>query len=453
MDQDCRREEKPVMRMIANLLQLVLLSLSLLLIGCSSTRLMMPTPNLYIDSKTDPYLDLPDELKNSEVELFYLTDRLPEQDGEAGLRYGYGRSRSMALGTAVVDLGVDMTWDDLLQASRSRKRTQPVKMEMGKVTELARGPQSPIPYALVDGEVMEEPTLLKDRDRAAELFQRTLIQRLSQSPRKEVFIYIHGFHNTFEDAAYAMAELWHFLGRIGVPIIYTWPAGRPGLSGYSYDRESSEFTVYHLREAIGLIASIPEVEKIHLIAHSRGTDVAVTALRELTLRTRAAGIDPRSKFKIHNFVLAAPDLDIMVAEQRIDGDKLALSTRRFTMYTSSDDRAIGISGRLFRSPQGRVGTFSPENLTDYQREMARYYDGSNFAVIQFPGASSAYRSRKDHYGHSYFRNAPAVSSDLILMLRDDLDPGAPGRPLDHVDQGFYIIPPGYPDRIQETGTN
>jgi esterase/lipase superfamily enzyme len=441
------------MGMIENFNRLVLLSLCLLLAGCSSARLMMPTPNVYVDSKTDPYLDLPDELKSNEVELFYITDRLPEQDGEAGLSYGYGRSHSLALGTAVVDLGVDMTWDELLQASRSEKRSQAVKMEMGKVTELVRGAQSPIPYALVDGEVIEEPTLLKERERAAELFQRTLIQRLSQSPRKEVFIYIHGFHNTFEDAAYAMAELWHFLGRIGVPLIYTWPAGRPGVTGYTYDRESSEFTVYHLREALGLIAGIPEVEKIHVIAHSRGTDVAVNALRELTLKTRAAGVDPRSKFKIFNFVLAASDLDIMVAEQRIDGDKLALSTHRLTFYTSPDDRAIGFAGRLFKSPEGRIGTFSPENLTEYQRGMARFYGGSDFSIIQFPGASSAYRSWKDRYGHSYFRNAPAVSSDLILMLRDDLAPGAPGRPLDHVDQNFYIIPPGYPGRNQKTGTN
>jgi esterase/lipase superfamily enzyme len=46
-------------------------------------------------------------------------------------------------------------------------------------------------------------------------------------PRKEVFIFVHGFHNDFNDAAFVMAELWHFLGRIGVPIVYTWPSGYP----------------------------------------------------------------------------------------------------------------------------------------------------------------------------------------------------------------------------------
>ena len=41
----------------------------------------------------------------------------------------------------------------------------------------------------------------------------------------------------------------------------------------------------------------------------------------------------------------------------------------------------------------------------------------------------------------------------MLMLRDDIDPGTPGRPVERVDQSFYIIPPGYPEGIQETDTN
>ena len=103
--------------------------------------------------------------------------------------------------------------------------------------------------------------------------------------------------------------------------------------GYTYDPESSEFTVYHLRETLEIIASVPEVEKIHLIAHSRGTDVAVAALRELSIEAHAAGIDPREKLKIHNLVLAAPDLDLQVAQQRIVGDKLAQSVDRMTLCT------------------------------------------------------------------------------------------------------------------------
>jgi hypothetical protein len=35
------------------------------------------------------------------------------------------------------------------------------------------------------------------------------------------------------------------------------------------------------------------------------------------------------------------------------------------------------------------------------------------------------------------------------MLRDDLDPGTPGRPLEYVDLNFWRIPPGYPGGLQK----
>jgi len=424
-----------------------LLTLVLLLSGCSTARLMMPTPNVHLDPERDAFADLATPLRSPAVKLFYVTDRAPEQDEQGNLYYGSGRSASLAFGTAVVNLGRDITWDDLLEASRTQRRLKPVELELREVTELVRGPNTPLPYAEVDGKVVEEPTLVAQRDAAAEVARKALAKQLALTPRKEVFIYVHGYNNTFEKAAFAMAELWHFLGRIGVPIIYTWPAGYPGPFGYTYDRESSEFTIYHLREALDFIASFPEVEKIHLIAHSRGTDVAVAAVRELTLLARGAGIDPREKYKIHNLVLAAPDLDLQVATQRIAGDQLVLSVDRFTMYTSPADKAIGFARRLFQSPRGRVGTAGLGDVDETIKaamEFGREHSPTNFAIVNFSGASDADKAQIDRYGHSYFRNAPTVSSDLVLMLRDDLDPGSPGRPLEPIGLRFWRVPPGYP---------
>ena len=431
------------MMMVGRRFTLILIGMVMLLWGCGGPRLMMPTPNVYLNGEQDSFNNLPEDLKRTEVKLFYVTDRAPEQDGEGKLRYGYGRSSSLAFGTAVVDLGIGITWEELLQASRVQKRLKPVKLALREVTELVRGPDTPLPYANVDGNIVKEPDLVVKREQAIQTFRRSLVQRLALTPRKEVFIFVHGFHNDFDDAAFALAELWHFLGRIGVPLIYTWPAGYPGLFGYTYDRESSEFTIYHLRETLRFIASFPEVEKIHVIAHSRGTDVAVDALRELTIGLNAAGADPKRELKIHNFVLAAPDIDVMVAEQRIVGDNLGLSANRFTVYTSPADKAIGIAAKLFRSPRGRIGTFGPESLTEsIKADMA--FKQSNSAFINYPDTPGSSDDQGDRYGHSYFRDAPSVSSDLVLMLRDDLDPGTPGRPLEHIDLEFWRIPMGYP---------
>jgi len=431
------------MRLLESGLERWFLALVLILTGCAGARVMMPTPNVYLDPDRDFYGDLDPQLKTTEVPLFYVTDRAPEQDKDGNLRYGWERSASVGFGSAVVDLGVDITWEELLEASRTQTRLRPVELELRQVKELVRAPDTPIPFKEVNGQIVEEPGLAAQREEAIEAFRRVLVRQLELTPRKEVFIFVHGYHNSFEDASFAMAELWHFLGRIGVPIVYTWPAGHPGLFGYTYDRESSEFTVYHLRTVLDLISSYPEVEKVHLIAHSRGTDVALSAVREITLEARGGGIDPRKRYKIHNLILAAPDLDLGVATQRIVGDKLPLSVDRFTVYTSPEDKAIGYASRLFASPRGRLGTFGQDELNP-QIKAAMEYSSAKFAIVNFEAAAGVVESIGDPYGHSYFRDAPTVASDVVLMLRDDLDPGTPGRPLEHTGYHFWSVPPHYP---------
>ena len=415
------------------------------LAACSGQRLLMPTPNIEVNPEKDHYADLHPDLKSAEVPLFYVTDRKPERDENGNLEYGYGRSPSLAFGTTVVDLGENISWEELVEASRSQQRLKDVPLKRRELTEIVRGPNSPIPYTVIDGKIVQDPEYLAKQETVKETFRKEIVRYLDRTPRKEVFIYVHGFHNDFNDAAFAMAELWHFIGRIGIPIIYTWPAGHPGLFGYTYDRESSEFTVYHFRELVRFLATFPEVERINIIAHSRGTDVAVTALRELTIAARAMGEIAREKYKIHNFVLAAPDLDAQVATQRLIGDHMAWSADRFTIYTSPADKAIGWSDKLFASPKGRVGNLRIEDMTDEARTVMER-GNSGLSIINFMSSTDKSDSNADSFGHSYFRNAPTVSSDLIIMLRDNLDPGPPGRPLEHLGAYFWRVPPGYPAR-------
>lgn len=420
-----------------------IISLTLLLAACSGQRVLMPTPNVHVTSGNDIYTGLPEELKKTEVPLFYITDRNPEKDEKGNLKYGYRRSNSLVFGSTVVDLGKDISWEQLLEASRTNKRLEKIPLTRGELTEIIRSPPIPVPYREIDGKIVEEPGYHAQRMAAIETFRLVMEQQLALTPRKEVFIFVHGFHNDFNDAAFAMAELWHFLGRIGVPIVYTWPAGHPGIFGYTYDRESSEYTTLHFRMIIKALASFDSVEKINIIAHSRGTDVAVTALRELTIEARAKGLDPKEVYKIHNFVLAAPDLDAQVAAQRLIGDHLAWSADRFTIYTSPADKAIGWSNKLFASPKGRIGNLNIESMTDEVKRTMEY-GNANLSVVNFMSSTDKSDSNADKFGHSYFRNAPTVSSDLILMLRDDLDPGPPGRPLEDLGYKFWRVPPGYP---------
>jgi esterase/lipase superfamily enzyme len=88
--------------------------LILLLAACSGQRVMMPTPNVEVNPEKDQYADLHQDLKSTQVPIFYITDRAPEQDENGKLEYGYKRSHSLAFGKTVVELGEDLSWDDLL---------------------------------------------------------------------------------------------------------------------------------------------------------------------------------------------------------------------------------------------------------------------------------------------------------------------------------------------------
>lgn len=409
---------------------------SLLGAGCSGPRELMPTPTLYADETAPLFGELDPELTRTQVELIYVTDRAPETDEAGNLAYGFDRSASLAAGTTVVDLGQNASWEELVAASLVPTRLSEFQLRLVSIDEFARLPPTPIPYEVVDGKVVEDPEAMAAVEAAMARMRAELVRRLGLTPRKDVFIYIHGYHNTFEDAAFALAELWHFFGREGLPIVYTWPAGYPGFFGYTYDRESSEFTVFHLKQVIRWLAEQPEVENIHLIAHSRGTDVTLSALRELVIWANAAGLDARETLKIANLIVAAPDLDMQVINQRVSAERLILAVDQATLYSSPNDEAIGIAETLFASPRGRLGTLSISELNEEEIERMKA-NQSRVTVVNFEGEATG-------YGHDYFRTNPAVSSDIVLMLRYGFRPGDAGRPLEHVGLNFWKVPPGYP---------
>ncbi len=65
-------------------------------------------------------------------------------------------------------------------------------------------------------------------------------------------------------------------------------------------------------------------------------------------------------------------------------------------------------------------------------------NASRMTVVIFEGKHST------GYGHSYFRDNPAVSSDLVLKIRYGFKPGEAGRPLEHIGLNFWRVPEGFP---------
>jgi len=402
----------------------------------------MPTPDVYALGIKQPFdVSLPAELKTANANILYATDRLPEPREDGRLDYGLGRDHTMAFGEAVVNIGGDIRWADLAVDARNEKRSKPLNLTVDSVTELARGPRGALVYYGMDGNLVTTEKGAQQLEVMTSTLREAIVERMAATPRNEILLFVHGVANKFDDSLFATAELWHFLGREFVPIAYSWPAGRGGLlRGYTYDRESSEFTVFHFKRLLDWLAELPEVEGIHIIAHSRGTDVVLTAIRELSIEARARDVMHPDRFKIRNVVVAAPDINLEVALQRTEREGTRWAAERWTTYSSGGDKVIGISEWLFGG--GRFGKLVFDDIDGIAREWAVNFakidtEGRD-AVIQHEGKIGGSRS------HDYFRTNPAVSSDLVLTVRYGLMPGAEnGRPLENVEGLFWKINDDY----------
>jgi esterase/lipase superfamily enzyme len=328
-----------------------------------------------------------------------------------------------------------LDWEALREQSQLAERTREVDLELGEVRELGVFPEEP--YRLEGragrGILRDRSDLARHAEAKAGL-QSEVQRRLAQAPKREVLLYVHGFNETFATAAYTTAELCHFLGRESVCAFFTWPASSTGnfLTSYTTTTESAEFAVEHLKKSIRVLATTPGVERVQILAHSRGTALTLRALVALAVEAVVAGKDPAKFYKIDNLVLLSPDIDVDIAGQQLTsllsdpdlpvprpGVRLLLNGR-FTLYTSPEDRALAVSRLLFRS-RGRVGQLRPEDVPD---RIQRHFETiGHMDLISYEG------KRTDLFGHSYFTSNPQVSSDLIQLLRYGRGPGEPGREL------------------------
>jgi len=413
------------------------LLLAALIFSCGCHRYLVATPNVLLHQDCRRTLDdCPDVCQSPDMEVIYATDRAIDKPTGIGPSYGYQRAKWLAFGTAKVSLEPRPTWRQLRDDSIRRRRERDYALRVSEVRECGR-------FAFVVDKLRPTDDGLEISGRGyreitqqIEKFHDLLRERLARTPQKDVYIFVHGFNTTFNDSVFRPAEVWHFMGRAGVPIAYTWPAGFPDLRAYAYDRESGEFTVYHLKNFIRTVAACPEVERIHLIAHSRGTDVMITALRELNIEHQAKGEVTAEALKIENVVLAAPDLDEDVFMQRFVAEDLLEAAQRTTIYASNRDKAIGLADFVFASKR-RLGTLGNREFSGKMRHLLAEMPKLQF--IECNIASSGILA-----SHDYVFNHPAALSDLILVLRDRRPPGAEhGRPLRQPAAGLWELAEDY----------
>ena len=170
----------------------------------------------------------------------------------------------------------------------------------------------------------------------------------------------------------------------------------------------------------------------HILAHSRGTDITTTALRELVIETRASGKDPLATLKVKNLIMAAPDLDYGVVTQRLIAEKFGPAFGQITIYMNSGDSALGIAQNLMRGI--RFGKLTAEKQSE--REAQIFNNVGNVSFVNVNDVSGL-------IGHNYFSQHPGALSDIISLVKTGSRPGTEERPLTHIEGNFWTLDKSY----------
>ena len=306
------------------------------------------------------------------VRVFYGTNRAPTGAVKPALFYGKGRGE---LQYGYLNVTIPQVHKE------AELETQPRWAEYTLGLDAASLKRR---YVLLD----QVTPLAKDD------FVRTLRQQIKDSPSKDLFIFVHGFNNTFEDAARRAAQMAYDLDFDGTPILYSWPS-QGSATAYAVDEAAVGISGRKMADFLETVVAQSGAERIHVLAHSMGNRALIEALQTYLAR-RAP--DKREHI-FGQIVFTAPDVDrdyFMDAIESVRG-----SAERVTLYASSNDYALRSSQILHGAP--RAGS-------------------AGDAIIRLSGLDTIDMSAvpADALGHSYFAaNSGAIFDIFRILWRGD----------------------------------
>jgi esterase/lipase superfamily enzyme len=315
------------------------------------------------------------------VRVFYGTNRAISGDSKPALYYGKARGE---LQYGYLDVTIPSIHKE------AELETQPRWAE----------------YVFDVGESRRRYVLLdKVTPLAKDDFLRGLRQQVRDSRSKDVFIFVHGFNCTFDDAARRAAQLVYDLDFDGTPMLYSWPS-QGSTTAYAVDEAAVGISGRKMAEFLENVVAQSGAQRIHLLAHSMGNRALIEALQ-----TYVAKRAPENRRHIFGqIVFTAPDVDRDYFMDAIE--PLRPSADRVTLYASNNDYALRSSQFLHGAP--RAGT-------------------AGDVIIRLPGLDSIDMSAvpADMLGHTYFAaNAGAIFDIFRLLWRGDAPPqrcGMSGR--------------------------
>lgn len=225
-----------------------------------------------------------------------------------------------------------------------------------------------------------------------------IVGSLSKTKNKAVLLYVHGFANSFADAAVRTAQFTYDLADEKydvVPMMFSWPSDPIGINYFgATDRAWSAGK--QLAIVLDRLAEASGYGVIHIVAHSKGAWVLAVALDSMRASNLVAIDTGGAKVpKFNQIVLAAPDIRAHDFESVIA--PAIASGHRVSNYVSSNDAALKSSKDV--NSGARAGD-SGEGLVLVNGVQTVDVSEVNYR----PG------------GHSSFADSPRVLADIRQRL-------------------------------------
>lgn len=350
------------------------------------------------------------ELPSAEDERRYGSD-----DGFATVRVFYGTNRARTgEDKAAQFYGVDRAELELGYVDVSIPETH----QYGALESESRF--SIYTYVLGDEAKKKKYVLLLDvKPLGSDDFYAQLSDYVHSSPSNDLFVFVHGYNVTFEDAARRAAQLAYDLDFDGTPMMYSWPS-QASTAAYTVDEAVVRPSGRKLAVMLDDIVQRSGAERIHLVAHSMGNRAVVEALQTyVSIHGTEA-----SRGTFDQIVLTAPDVD---RDYFVDVmTTIGSVARRTTLYASENDVALKSSQILHGAPRAGLAGES---------------------IVILPGVDTIDMSAvdADMLGHSYFAANEGPIYDMFrLFWRNDPPSERCGMTQQQKEnQGFWLFDVDY----------
>ena len=313
------------------------------------------------------------------LQVYYATDRADRgaaasKTADPGTRYGADRGTQLSYGAVQVSVPRDHRAGQLESPSI-------IKLEFSTDPKRHVALQSVQPMSV-------------------DAWRADVGKRATAHGQPGILLFIHGYYNTFTDAALRTGQLAYDLGFPGAAMFYAWPS-RGNAADYNADQQTADWAILNLEKLLGEIAALASGTPVYVIAHSMGNRVFTQAFERLLTA------EPARRRAFREIVLTAPDIDAEIFRTRI-APRIVGVGPRVTLYASDNDSALSASRRLSAGYR-RLGEA-----------------GKDIMVLPGMDTVDASRVKSDLFGHTYFGDSNSVVSDLFRLIRSRQRPAERG---------------------------